>query len=149
MLSHLHTTVIGTGSHTITATYNADTSHATSSGTATVTVIRGTVLPRYHARLRSSSTRRRLHSTVTDTSPGTIILQQNCQLYTAGTAAGTLGAPSCTLASGSCSVTFTPSSTGTAQSLQLRGDTNTTSARYIRNNTVIQDHQHDSCLCSS
>src|SRR3989454_3121833 len=91
-------------------------------------------------------------ATVTDTSPGTASTPTGTVSFTSSGAAGTLSAASCTLASGSCSVTFTPSATGTATvSGTYGGDTvHAASGPTASNNITVNPRTTSTSLtCSS
>ena len=103
------------GPDTVTASYGGDSGHATSSGSAPVT-----------ATLRSSSTTlacapssvvvgsaSTCTATVADTASGSPSTPGGTVSFAASGSAGTFNVPSCSLANGSCSVTFTPSGAGT------------------------------------
>src|SRR2546422_791704 len=106
-----------TGTATVSGTYGGDTVHATSGPTASNNI---TVNPRTTSTALACSSpvvvgqASTCTATVTDTSPAPTTTPTGTVSFTNTGSAGTLSAPSCTLASGSCSVTFTGSATGTA-----------------------------------
>jgi len=108
-----YTQTSSTTTPTITGSYLGDTAHVASSGTTTITVT-----------LRSSSTSvscspstfpvgtpTTCGATVTDSSPGTPTTPTGSVGFTSS-GPGTFSPLSCALTSGSCSVIFTPTSTG-------------------------------------
>jgi len=99
------------GTVTITATYGGDSSHSTSSGTASlsITLLHGTATA-----ITSNSTtvntgaQVRLSVSVSDSS-GHPTTPSGTASFADGNAGGTFNPASCTLSSGSCTSTYTPS----------------------------------------
>ncbi len=109
----MNITPSGAGSLSVSASYSGDSTHATSSGSATITVNKRNTAPAVSCSpaspaLSQSST---CMVTVTDTSPGTVSTPTGSVSFTSS-GTGTFSATSCPLTSGSCSVTYTPGGTG-------------------------------------
>src|SRR5438874_1591827 len=115
-------TAVGTGLHTITATYGGDAKHLTSSGTTTVLVTKRATRTSVSCTpvsvpVNSPTT---CTATVTDTATGSTSTPTGMVLF-ASSGAGTFSGNPCTLsgsgASSSCSVTYTPTLVGTGAHL--------------------------------
>jgi Big-like domain-containing protein/beta-propeller repeat-containing protein len=111
-------TGVGTGTHTITATYAGDATHAPSSGTTTITVTKRStsttvscVPPTVSVGNATTCT-----ATVNDTDTGTASMPTGTVSFASSGAGAFSGSP-CTLVSGQCSVTYTPSAVGTGTHL--------------------------------
>jgi hypothetical protein len=105
---------VGTGTHTVTGTYGAAASFATSSGTdavavSTRTTATSTACAPTTLLVGATTT---CTATATDTGAGTTSTPGGTVAFT-HTGAGDLSAASCTLSAGSCSVGYTPSAAGT------------------------------------
>ncbi len=113
-------------SETMTATYGGDTFHSVSSGTSRLTVTQRTTSTTVSCTspvvINQGSA---CTATVTDTSPGTTSTPTGTVSFSSTGATGTFSPTSCTLSSGSCSVTFTPSASGsTTVTGSYGGDSN-------------------------
>src|SRR5213596_2729762 len=104
------------GTTTIQANYGGDSSHSASNGSTTITVNKRTtttsiVCSPASVAINQAST---CTATVADASGAGGTTPAGSVAFTATGLAGAFSATSCTLVSGSCSVTFTPSAAGTA-----------------------------------
>src|SRR3989441_723865 len=110
------------GTATVTGTYGGDTIHAAGAATPSNTITvnkRSTNTVVTCPPTGTIGTPATCSATVTDTSPGTISTPTGTITWSSTGSAGSFSAPTCTLVSGTCSVTFTPSASGTAT---IRGD---------------------------
>jgi hypothetical protein len=98
------------GAQTLQAAYGGDVNHSSSSGSPALTVttrstsISGSCVPNPDP-VNASST---CTATVSDTSAGTAVTPTGTVNWTINTGSGSLGASSCVLSAGACSVTYTP-----------------------------------------
>ena len=109
-------TPTASGNALVTGTYGGDSSHSGStSGTASITVnLRATsttVICSSPVIVNQASS---CTATVSDTSPGTPVTPTGGVKFTETGPAGSFSSAACTLVSGSCSVSFTATATGTA-----------------------------------
>jgi Phosphoesterase family/PKD domain/Bacterial Ig-like domain (group 3) len=111
------------GNGLVTGTYNGDSSHGGSTSTAASitadprTTSTSLVCPSPVVVNQASS----CTATVSDTSPGTTITPSGSINFTETGAPGSLSSATCTLISGSCSVSFTATATGTAMIVAAYG----------------------------
>ncbi len=110
---------VGTGTHTITASYPGDGNYVKSSGSSPLTVTTRTTTTTVECNPASVATgvASTCTATVTDTNAGTVSTPTGTVGFSSN-GAGTFSATNCALAAGatgtaSCSVTYTPSATGT------------------------------------
>ena len=107
------------GTHTVTAAYNGDTSpppgHATSSGITSLTVnLRATATTISCDTPVLAGQSSTCTASLTDSSPGSQSMPTGTVSFTSTGAIGSFSSPTCILSAGSCTVTFTPSASGTA-----------------------------------
>jgi hypothetical protein len=111
---------VGTGTHTISASYPGDGNYVKSLGSSPLTVTTRTTTTTVECNPASVATgvASTCTATVTDTNAGTVSTPTGTVGFSSN-GAGSFSATSCTLAAGatagtaSCSVTYTPSATGT------------------------------------
>ena len=112
-------TAVGTGSHIIFGTYQGDSSHNSGTGTFTLTVLGRTSSTSVNCAPSTVLTNYGSSCTVTvaDTATGTPITPTGTVSFTrSGTSTGSFTpSASCNLSSGSCTVTFTPTSAGSSK----------------------------------
>ena len=144
-------TVVGTGSHQLTASYAGDTNHsaaATANTTITVTVRTTSTTISCHPITIVVNNSTSCTVTVTDTSPGTASTPTGTiTLATSGT--GTFS--TCTFTAGSCTVTYTPTVIGTGThtlTATYNGDLTHGTSQATAGITVTQRGTISSVVCT-